>query len=141
MTNSIRSLFLRTNLSTTSVLDSHIGGGFSNILTRVPINAEPGGIITIKPTDGDVHKLLLKVKSITNIEITLTNQKNQVINLNGLTFDISLKLEFIADEDLMPAPNRRLDFEQGQQKAKEQEQEQKKTKKKKSKETKNKKSK
>ena len=35
MTNSIRSLFIRTNLSTTSVLDSHIGGGFSNILTRV----------------------------------------------------------------------------------------------------------
>tara|TARA_R110002096_G_scaffold233310_1_gene423374 strand:+ start:141 stop:1286 length:1146 start_codon:yes stop_codon:yes gene_type:complete len=113
MTNSIRSLFLRTNLSTTSVLDSHIGGGFSNILTRVPINAEPGGIITIKPHDGDVHKLLLKVKSITNIEITLTNQKNQVINLNGLTFDISLKLEFIADKELPPGPNRRLDFETG----------------------------
>ena len=110
VTNSIRSLFLRTNLSTTSVLDSHIGGGFSNILTRVPINAEPGGIITIKPVDGDVHKLLLKVKSITDIAITLTNQKNQVINLNGLTFDISLKLEFIADKELSPGPNRRGDF-------------------------------
>ena len=48
MTNSIRSLFFRTNLSTTSILDSHIGGGFSNILTRVPINADPGGIITIR---------------------------------------------------------------------------------------------
>ena len=112
MTNSIRSLFLRTNLSTTSVLDSHIGGGFSNILTRVPINAEPGGIITIKPTDGDVHKLLLKVKAITDIAITLTNQENQVINLNGLTFDISLKLEFIADKELKPAPNHRLDYQQ-----------------------------
>tara|TARA_R100000388_G_C7243598_1_gene163251 strand:+ start:2984 stop:4129 length:1146 start_codon:yes stop_codon:yes gene_type:complete len=110
MTNSIRSLFLRTNLSTTSVLDSHIGGGFSNILTRVPINAEPGGIITIQPTNGDVHKLLLKVKSITDVAITLTNQKNQVINLNGLTFDISLKLEFIADKDLDPEPDRRGDF-------------------------------
>ena len=110
VTNSIRSLFLRTNLSTTSVLDSHIGGGFSNILTRVPINAEPGGIITIKPVDGDVHKLLLKVKSITDIAITLTNQKNQVINLNGLTFDISLKLEFIADKELTPGPNRRGEF-------------------------------
>lgn len=117
MTNSIRSLFIRTNLSTTSVLDSHIGGGFSNILTRVPINAEPGGIITIKPTDGDVHKLLLKVKAITDIAITLTNQVNQVINLNGLTFDISLKLEFIADKELEPAPNRRLDFVQGQRQA------------------------
>ena len=110
VTNSIRSLFLRTNLSTTSVLDSHIGGGFSNILTRVPINAEPGGIIKIEPTNGDVHKLLLKVKSITDIAITLTNQKNQVINLNGLTFDISLKLEFIADKELQPEPNRRGDF-------------------------------
>jgi hypothetical protein len=98
-------------------LDSHIGGGFSNILTRVPINAEPGGIITIKPTDGDVHKLLLKVKSITDIAITLTNQVNQVINLNGLTFDISLKLEFIADKELEPEPNRRADFQIGQSEA------------------------
>ena len=109
MTNSIRSLFIRTNLSTTSVLDSHIGGGFSNILTRVPINAEPGGVITIQPVNGDVHKLLLKVKSITDISITLTNQQNTVINLNGLTFDISLKLEFIADKELSPAPNLRLE--------------------------------
>ena len=119
MTNSIRSLFLRTNLSTTSVLDSHIGGGFSNILTRVPINTEPGGIITIKPTDGDVHKLLLKVKAITDIAITLTNQENQVINLNGLTFDISLKLEFIEDRELEDAPNRRLDYEKSLNEAQE----------------------
>jgi len=110
MTNSIRSLFLRTNLSTTSVLDSHIGGGFSNILTRVPINTEPGGVITIRPVDGDVHKLLLKVKAITDVAITLTNQQNQVINLNGLTFDISLKLEFIADRELAIAPNLRRDY-------------------------------
>ena len=115
MTNSIRSLFLRTNLSTTSVLDSHIGGGFSNILTRVPINTEPGGVISVRPVDGDVHKLLLKVKAITDISITLTNQENQVINLNGLTFDISLKLEFIADRELDLAPNRRLEYDQGLQ--------------------------
>lgn len=120
MTNSIRSLFLRTNLSTNSVLDSHIGGGFSNILTRVPINAEPGGIITIQPNNGDVHKLLLKIKSITDIAITLTNQKNQVINLNGLTFDISLKLEFIEDKELAPEPNRRGDFTVNQKQSLEQ---------------------
>ena len=69
MTNSIRSLFVRTNLSTTSVLDSHIGGGFSNILCRVPINAEPGGIITIQPNTASIHQLLLKLKAITNISI------------------------------------------------------------------------
>jgi len=95
MTNSIRSLFIRTNLSTTSILDSHIGGGFSNILCRVPINTEPGGIINIQPVNGNVHKLLLKLKAITNISIRLTNQKNTTIDLNGLDFDISLKLDFI----------------------------------------------
>jgi len=100
MTNSIRSLFIRTNLSTSSVLDSHIGGGFSNILTRIPINAEPGGIINVRPSDGHIHKLLLKVKAITSISIRLTNQKNTTIDLNGLNFDISLKLDFIENKTL-----------------------------------------
>ena len=103
--NSIRSLFMRTNLSTTSVLDSHIGGGFSNILTRVPIKVEPGQIINIDPINGDVHKLLLKLKAITNVSIRLTNQKNETINLNGLDFDVSLKLEFIEDNVLKPPEN------------------------------------
>ena len=103
--NSIRSLFMRTNLSTTSVLDSHIGGGFSNILTRVPIKVEPGQIINIDPINGDVHKLLLKLKAITNVSIRLTNQKNETIDLNGLDFDVSLKLEFIEDNELKPPEN------------------------------------
>ena len=107
MTNSIRSLFIRTNLSTSSVLDSHIGGGFSNILCRVPINTEPGGIITIEPANGHIHQLLLKLKAITNISIRLTNQKNTTINLNGLDFDISLKLDFIETKYLPEPPNLR----------------------------------
>ena len=100
MNNSIRSLFIRTNLSSQSVLDSFIGGGFSNIFCRVPINSEPGGTIRIEPVNGDVHKLLLKTKAITSISITLTNQRNRVIDLNGLNFDISLKLDFVEVKDL-----------------------------------------
>ena len=96
---------MRTNLSTTSVLDSHIGGGFSNILTRIPIKVEPGQVINIDPINGDVHKLLLKLKAITNISIRLTNQKNETIDLNGLDFDVSLKLEFIEDNELKPPEN------------------------------------
>ena len=103
--NSIRSLFMRTNLSTSSVLDSHIGGGFSNILTRIPIKVEPGQVINIDPINGDVHKLLLKLKAITNISIRLTNQKNETIDLNGLDFDVSLKLEFIEDTELREPEN------------------------------------
>tara|TARA_R110000765_G_scaffold328188_1_gene419209 strand:+ start:4130 stop:5272 length:1143 start_codon:yes stop_codon:yes gene_type:complete len=115
LTNSVRSLFMRTNLSTTSVLDSHIGGGFSNILTRVPIKVQSGQIINIDPVNGDVHKLLLKLKTITNISIRLTNQKNETINLNGLDFDVSLKLEFVEDKELKEPRNvREVLWEQSQ---------------------------
>ncbi len=115
LTNSVRSLFMRTNLSTTSVLDSNIGGGFSNILCRVPINAEAGGVINVEPVNGNVHKLLLKLKTITNISIRLTNQKNETINLNGLDFDVSLKLEFIEDMELKEPPNvREVLYQQSQ---------------------------
>tara|TARA_R110000851_G_scaffold300407_1_gene456559 strand:- start:177 stop:1328 length:1152 start_codon:yes stop_codon:yes gene_type:complete len=121
LTNSVRSLFMRTNLSTTSVLDSHIGGGFSNILTRVPIKADPGQVINIDPINGNVHKLLLKLKAITNISIRLTNQKNETINLNGLDFDISLKLEFVEDHTLKePANVRETLYQQSQKFAEEQ---------------------
>ena len=107
VSNSVRSLFLRTNLSSTSILDSHIGGGFSNILCRVPINTTPGNIINIQPVNGNVHKLLLKVKDITNISMRLTNQKNRTVNLNGLDFDVSLKLDFIETKNLVvPKPLR-----------------------------------
>tara|TARA_R110000850_G_scaffold60657_13_gene139071 strand:+ start:14 stop:439 length:426 start_codon:yes stop_codon:yes gene_type:complete len=106
---------MRTNLSTSSVLDSHIGGGFSNILTRVPIKVQSGEIINIDPVNGDVHKLLLKLKTITNIAIRLTNQKNETINLNGLDFDVSLKLEFIEDKELKEPRNvREVLWEQSQ---------------------------
>jgi len=116
LTNSVRSLFMRTNLSTSSVLDSHIGGGFSNILTRVPIKADPGQVINIDPINGNVHKLLLKLKAITNIAIRLTNQKNETINLNGLDFDISLKLEFVEEQVLKEPANVRETLYQESQK-------------------------
>ena len=103
MNSAIRSLFIRTNLSSQSVLDSFIGGGFSNIFCRVPLNALPGGTLRIEPRNGDIHKLLLKTKTITSVSITLTNQRNRIIDLNGLNFDISIKLDFVAVRDL-PEP-------------------------------------
>ena len=81
-------------------MDSFVGGGFSNILGRIPINTLPGGIINVNAADGDVHKLLLKVKEFTQIHLRLTNQRNQAINLNGLNYNVSLKLEFIENKRL-----------------------------------------
>ena len=109
MSNSIRTLFIRSNLTSSSILDSHIGGGFSNILARIPITAEPGDIINLRASDGNVHQLLLKMKEFTEIHIRLTNQRNQEISLNGLTFNLALKLDFIENKRLeMPDNIRKL---------------------------------
>ena len=81
---------------------------------------DPGGVINIEPVNGDVHKLLLKLKTISNISIRLTNQKNETLDLNGLDFDVSLKLEFIEDRDLKEPPNVRQTLYQQSQKFQEQ---------------------
>ena len=109
---SIRSLFLRTNLSTNSVLDSNIGGGFSNILARIPINSESGGTIRVEPANGAIHKLLIKVKTITNVSVRLTTQRNTTIDLNGLDFDFSLKMDFINQRELKSRPSIREIFDE-----------------------------
>jgi hypothetical protein len=113
MSNSIRTLFIRSNLTSSSILDSHVGGGFSNILARIPIDKEPGEIINIRASDGNVHQLLLKIKEFTEIHIRLTNQRNEEINLNGLDFNISLKLDFIENKRLQMPDNIRQLVDEG----------------------------
>ena len=113
LTASVRSLFLRTNLSTNSVLDSHIGGGFSNILARIPINTVSGGTIKVEPMNGAIHKLLIKSKTITNVSLRLTNQENKDIDLNGLNFDVSLMMNFIHQRDLPNQPEFRDVWDEG----------------------------
>lgn len=110
--SSIRSLYVRTNLTTSSVLDSSVGGGFSSILARVPIDVGSGGIITISPSDGSIHKLLLKIKEISRIDVRLTDQKNRVIDLNGLDWDLSLQFDFIEVRDLKIPKDKRLEVEE-----------------------------
>ena len=85
----VRSLYLRTNITQHSVLDSAINNRFSNILARIPLNAESGGEITITPSDGSIHTLMLKVREITEILVRLTDKDNRVINLHGLDFTMT----------------------------------------------------
>tara|TARA_R110000823_G_scaffold4256_2_gene16185 strand:- start:143 stop:664 length:522 start_codon:yes stop_codon:yes gene_type:complete len=118
MSNSVRTLFIRSNLTSSSILDSHVGGGFSNILARIPIDKEPGEIINIRASDGNVHQLLLKIKEFTEIHIRLTNQRNEEINLNGLDFNISLKLDFIENKRLAMPDNIRTLVDEGRKEIK-----------------------
>ena len=111
MNASIRSLYVRTNLSTASVLDSSVGGGYSSILARVPIEVGSGEIITISPSDGSVHKLIIKVREITIMGVRLTDQRNRLIDLNGLDWDISLQFDFIESPELKIPMDKRIAIE------------------------------
>jgi len=91
----IRSLYVRTNITQHSVLDSAIGCRFSNILARIPITAVSGGELQISPSDGAVHTLALKVREITFISVRLTDKDNILIDLNGLDFTIAIQFDFI----------------------------------------------
>jgi len=106
------SLFVRTNLSSHSVQDSGTGGAFSSILAKIPVKGERGGVITINPTDGAVHQLLLKVKMIDVIYIRLTDRKNRLIDLNGLDWSIALQLDFIETPKIKIPTDKRLEIEQ-----------------------------
>jgi len=106
------SLFVRTNLSSHSVQDSGTGGAFSSILAKIPVTGERGGVITINPTDGAVHQLLLKVKMIDVIYIRLTDRKNRLIDLNGLDWSIALQLDFIETPRIKIPTDKRLEIEQ-----------------------------
>ena len=109
------SLYVRTNLSSHSVQDSGTGGAFSSILAKIPVANSitgRGGLITLDPTDGAVHQLLLKVKVIDAIFIRLTDRQNRLIDLNGLDWNIALQLDFIETPKLEIPMDKRLEIEQ-----------------------------
>lgn len=91
----IRSLYIKTNLTQHSVLNSKHGGRFSSILARLPNDVASGETLEVFPRDGIQHKLFLKVREIDKIFIRLTDLNNRLLNLNGLDWNLSLQFDFI----------------------------------------------
>ena len=67
---SIHGVYIRTNLVSTGTLDSQ-SKTFSNILARIPINVQSGGIIFAVPSN-QTHKTLVDIRSINTLTIRLT---------------------------------------------------------------------
>ena len=96
----IRSLYIKSNLTQHSVLNSKHGGRFSSILARIPNNVASGETLEIFPRDGINHKLFLKVREIDRVFIRLTDVNNRLIDLNGLDWNLSLQFDFIETPDV-----------------------------------------
>lgn len=110
LNDSIHGLYLRQNLSTKGALDIQ-QGTFSNILARIPITTNSGGIIFFTP-NSNTHETMVSVPMIQTIGIRLTDDKNRTIDLNGLHFQISIKVSYIHKEvlrQLQPRRNIKID--------------------------------
>lgn len=105
LNDAIHGLYVRQNLATKGTLDTN-EGTFSNILARIPINTNAGGIIFHMPSSNQ-HETMISVPLVQTIGIRLTDDKHRTINLNGLHFQLSLKISYLHKEKLRNLPIRR----------------------------------
>ena len=101
--DNIHGLYIRQNLSTKQTLDNSTGT-FSNILERIPISTNAGGVIFY--ANENSHKTMIDTNLIQTLGIRLTDDKHRSIDLNGLHFQISLVLSFIYKEPIRVERNR-----------------------------------
>ena len=88
---SIHGVYIRSNLVSKGTLDSQ-NGTLSNILSRLPINVQSGGIIF---GEQSAHKSVVDLRYINTITIRLTDERNRILDLNGLHFQIAIAIDFI----------------------------------------------
>ena len=100
LSDSVRGLYIRQNLTSKSTLDNETGT-FSNILARIPIETNPGGIIFYNPHNS-IHRSNTWLHSISSVGIKLTNDTNAPIDLNGLHFSVSLLVSFVPYRSKLP---------------------------------------
>tara|TARA_R110002096_G_scaffold151213_1_gene313505 strand:- start:39 stop:968 length:930 start_codon:yes stop_codon:yes gene_type:complete len=105
LNDSIHGLYIRQNIATKGTLDNE-EGTFSNILARLPITTNAGGIIFYRSDD---HETMVSVPLVQTIGIKLTDDRNRAIDLNGLHFQLSLKISYIHKEKLRGLPPRRYE--------------------------------
>ena len=105
LNDSIHGLYIRQNIATKGSLDNE-SGVFTNILARLPITTNAGGIIFFTPSSND-HETMVSVPVINTIGIRLTDDRNRSIDLNGHHFQMSIKVSYIHKEKIRLAPPRR----------------------------------
>jgi len=88
---SVHGLMVRTSMSQKGVMDSQTGA-FGNILARVPIDAQPGGVIFHQPMNS-THRNLVAARHIDSITVRVSDERNRLIDLNGLHMNLAILVE------------------------------------------------
>jgi len=91
---SIHGVYIRSNLVSKGTLDSQ-NGTLSNILSRLPLAVQSGGILFAEQSS---HRSIVDIRAINTITIRLTDERNRILDLNGLHFQLCISIDFIYAE-------------------------------------------
>ena len=100
LNGSVHAIYVRTNLATKSVMESQTGG-VSDILAKIDINTDPGGVITLDPQQVS-HEALIHTAGVKHIEVRITDERNRLLDLNGLHSQIGLRFRFVTTKPSDP---------------------------------------
>lgn len=98
---SVHALYVRTDIPTLSVLES-FSGGVSDILGKIGIDTNPGGIINHSNALHGGHVSLIHTNHIKSVSVRLTDERNRLLDLNGLHFQIGIQFKFVSLKGLVP---------------------------------------
>ena len=103
---SIHSLFIRTNLTSKSSIDSQTKS-FSTILGKIPIDNNFGSVLFFNPRD-NTQKILIDTHLINIITIRITDEFNRIVDLNGLHCNLSILVDIVNRKDIVRKERRRI---------------------------------
>ena len=81
-------------------MDSQLGG-VSDIMAKVALGTNPGGIIYHAPRDSK-HESLIHTNHVKSITIRITDERNRLLNLNGLHCQVGIMFRFVSLKAMQP---------------------------------------
>ena len=88
---SIHSLFVHSSLSSSNVI-STVNNSYENIIGKIPVNRTAYQILSYDPSYSNFD-ILLDNKNISTFDISIKDQNSNLVQFNGVNFEISLLLE------------------------------------------------
>ena len=102
MTNRIHNIYIKSNIAPPNIFENEIEG--NNILYRIPILTNFGGIIYYQNNTNNLNAEINQ--SLSLIEIYVTDTYNNIINMNGLSYQLEFYMRTSDDEEIMKNFNR-----------------------------------
>ena len=97
MTNRIHNIYIKSNIAPPNIFENNIEG--NNILYRIPILCNFGSIIYYQNNTSNLNAEINQ--SLSLIELYLTDTYNNIIDLNGLSYQLEFFMRTSDDEEVL----------------------------------------